>query len=106
MLKKGGIIKASQVSHYSQVLLVPKPDGSSRMCVNCIALNACTPDVSFPIPNIRQLYVRMRTKKPTIFGVMDLTQGYHQAPLTFQHLLSQHSSPFVEFISLLAYHLG
>ena len=25
----------------------------------------------------------MGTKKPTIFGVMDLTQGYHQAPLTF-----------------------
>ena len=77
MLKKGGIIEPSQASHYSQVLLVPKPDGSSRMCINYIALNACTPDVSFPIPNIRQLFVRMGTKKPTIFGVMDLTQGYH-----------------------------
>ena len=43
----------------------------------------CAPDVSFPIPNIRQLFVRMETKKPTIFGVVDLTQGYHQAPLTF-----------------------
>ena len=47
------------------------------------ALNACTPDVSFPIPNIRQLFARMGTKKPTIFGVMDLTQDYLQAPLTF-----------------------
>ena len=75
-------IEPSQASHYSQVLLVPKPDGSSRMCVNYIALNACT-DVSFPIPNIRQLFVRMGTKKPTISGVMDLTQSYHQAPLTF-----------------------
>ena len=83
MLKKGGIIEPSQASHYSQALLVPKPDGSSRMCINYIALNACTPDVGFPIPNIRQLFVRMGTKKPTIFGVMDLTQGYHQAPLTF-----------------------
>ena len=51
-LKKGGIIEPSQASHYSQVLLVPKPDGSSRMCINYITLNACTPDVSFPIPNI------------------------------------------------------
>ena len=83
MLKKGGIIEPSQASQYSQVLLVPKPDGSSRMCINYIALNACTPDVSFPIPNIRQLFVRTGTKKPTIFGVMDLTQGYHQGPLTF-----------------------
>ena len=47
-LKKRGIIEASQVSHYSQVLLVPKPDGSSRMCMNYIALNARAPDVSFP----------------------------------------------------------
>ena len=42
-----------------------------------------TPDVSFPIPNIRQLFVRIGTKKPTIFGMMDLSQGYHQAPPTF-----------------------
>ena len=41
------------------------------------------PDVSFPAPNILQLFVRMGTKKPTRFGVMDLTQGYHQAPSTF-----------------------
>ena len=39
--------------------------------------------ITFPIPNIRQLFARMGTKKPTIFGVMDLTQDYHQAPLTF-----------------------
>ena len=69
ILKKGGIIEPSQASHYSQVLLAPKPDGSSRMCINYIASNACTPDVSFPIPNIRQLFVRMKTKKPTIFGL-------------------------------------
>ena len=50
MLKKGGIIEPSEASQYRQVLLVPKPDGSSRMCVNYIALNACTPDVSFPTP--------------------------------------------------------
>ena len=80
MLKKGGITEPSQASHYIQVLLVPKPDGSSRMRLNYIALNTCTPDVSFPLPNILQLFVRMGTKKPTIFEVMDLTQGYHQAP--------------------------
>ena len=77
------MIELSQASHYSQVLLVPKPDGSSCTCINYIALNACTPDVSFPIPNIRQLFVRMGTKKLTIFGVADLTRGYYQAPLTF-----------------------
>ena len=37
MLRKGGMIEPSQASHYSQVILVPKPDGSSRMCINYIA---------------------------------------------------------------------
>ena len=41
ILKKGGIRGPSQASQYSRVLLVPKPDRSSRMCVNYIALNAC-----------------------------------------------------------------
>ena len=43
---------------------------------------------------IRQLFVRMGTKKPTIFGVMDLTQGYRQAPLTFA---SRASTAFITF---------
>ena len=106
MLKKGGIIEPSQASHYSQVLLVQKPDGSSRMCINYIAWNACTPDVSFPIPNIQQLFVRMGTKKPTIFGVMDLTQGYHQAPLTCATRAFTAFITFCGVYSLLAYHLG
>ena len=38
-------------SHYSQVLLVPKPDQIFRMCVDYRALNDCTPDASWPIPN-------------------------------------------------------
>ena len=38
--------------------------------------------VGFLVP-IRQLFVRMGTKKPSIFGLMDLTQAYHEAPLTF-----------------------
>ena len=76
------------------------------MRINHIALNACTPDASFPIPNIRQLFVRMATKKPTIFGVMDLTQGYHQAPLTFETRAFTAFITFCEVISLLAYHLG
>ena len=42
------------------------------MCVDYRALNDCTPDVSWPIPNIAGY----------LFGIMDLTQGYHQAPLS------------------------
>ena len=81
-LKKQGIIENSNATHYSQVLMVPKPDGSSRMCIDYRSLNDCTPDASWPIPNIAEMLRRIGTQKPKIFGVMDLTQGYHQAPLT------------------------
>ena len=45
-------------------------------------LNDCTADVSWPIPNITEMFRRIGSQKPKIFGIMDLTQGYHQAPLT------------------------
>ena len=77
-LLKQGIIVKSQASHYSQVLLVPKPDSTFRMCVDYRALN----DASWPIPNITEMLRRIGSRKPKIFGSMDLTQGYHQAPLS------------------------
>ena len=46
-----GILEKSQSPHYSQILMVPKPDGTFRMCVDCRALNDCTADTSWPIPN-------------------------------------------------------
>ena len=52
------------------------------MCVDYRALNDCTPDASWPIPNIAEMLRRIVSRKPKIFGIMDLTQGYHQAPLS------------------------
>ena len=66
----------------SQALLVPKPDSTFRMCVDYRALNDCTPDAIWPIPNIAEMLQSIGSRKPKIFGSMDLTQGYHQAPLS------------------------
>ena len=52
------------------------------MCVDYRALNDCTPDASWPIPNIAEMLRRIGSRKPKIFGIMDLTRGYHQAPLS------------------------
>ena len=52
------------------------------MCVDYRALNDCTPDASWPIPNIAKMLRRIGSRKPKIFGIMDLIQGYHQAPLS------------------------
>jgi hypothetical protein len=76
-LANQGIIRVSQAAHYSQVLMVPK----WRMCVDFRALNDCTLDASWPIPNIAEMLRPIGAQRCKIFGVMDLTQGYHQAPL-------------------------
>ena len=70
------------------------------MCVNYRALNDCTADASWPIPNIAEMLRSMGSQKPKIFGIMDLTQGYHQAPLTSQQEHTLHSLPFLGHISL------
>ena len=58
--------------------MVSKPDGALRMCVDYRALNDCTADVSWPIPNIAETIRRIGSQKPKIFGIMDLTQGYRR----------------------------
>ena len=78
-----GIVEKSQSPHYSQILMVPRPNGTFRMCVDNRALNDCAADASWPLPNIAAMLRRIGSQKPKIFGIMDHTQGYHQAPLTF-----------------------
>ena len=80
MLISQGIVEKSQSPHYSQILMVP--NGTLGICVNYRASNGCTADASWPISNIAEMLKRIGSQKPKIFGIMDLTQGYHQAPLT------------------------
>ena len=54
-LLRQGIIRKSTSPHYSEVLLAPKPDNTFCMCVDYRALNDCTPDASWPIPNIAEM---------------------------------------------------
>ena len=81
-LLKLGIIVKSPASYYSQIIIASKPDGKTRFCIDYRRLNDCTENASWPIPNIRSLLARLGEKKSNTFGVMDLTSGYHQAPLT------------------------
>ena len=61
--------------------MVNKTADTHRTCIDYRALNECIEPASFPLPNIKHLFERIGNKKPDIYGVMDLTAGYHQAPL-------------------------
>lgn len=84
LYKKLGVIEPSLATEYSQVHLVPKPKkGEWRFCLDFVRLNEATQGTeSWPIPNIPALLQRVGNKRPKVFGVMDMTSGYHQAPLS------------------------
>jgi hypothetical protein len=92
-LLEAGVIRPSQASEYSQILLVPKPDGSWRFCVDYRALNALLTNMGWPLPNIDRLLRRLGAKRAKYFAVLDLTAGYHQV------LLSENSRRFAAFIT-------
>ena len=92
LLLQLGVLNVSQASEYSPVHLVPKPDGSWRFCIDFRRLNSITKSMGWPIPNIKQLLDRLGAKRPKYFGVVDLTSGYHQAPLAAD---SQHLTAFI-----------
>ena len=81
---KSGVIEPSPAVYYNHPVIVSKTDGKSRFCVDYRNLNNCTLGGSWPIPNIRTLFERIGGQEPDTFGVMDLTSGYHQAPITAQ----------------------
>jgi transposase InsO family protein len=81
-LLKAGIIEPSNASYYSQVILASKPDETWRFCIDYRKLNDCTRSASWPIPDIKQMFNRLGTHHSNLYGVMDLTSGYHQAPVS------------------------
>ena len=82
LLLDQGIIQRSKAQYYSQVILAPKPNDEWRFCVDYRNLNAASDSGSHPISNIKQMLNRIGDHKSKIYGVLDLTQGYHQCSLT------------------------
>ena len=76
-----GVIRPSQAEYYSQVHLTPKSNGKWRFCIDYRPLNLACKGMGWPIPNIEQMIQRLGQKRAKYYAKIDLTSGYHQAPL-------------------------
>jgi len=77
-----GIIRDSQASYWSQVLLTPKPNNKWRFCIDFRNLNEATESFGWPIPNIPIMLQRFGAYQAKFFAIFDFTQGYFQCPIS------------------------
>ena len=70
-----GMITDSESPYTCPILLVPKPDGSLRLCVDYRNLNKLAILNKYPLPRMDKLRDRVAGAK--VFTKLDLKDGYH-----------------------------
>ncbi|KAL2242652.1 UNVERIFIED_CONTAM: Retrovirus-related Pol polyprotein from transposon [Sesamum indicum] len=76
LLNAGYIMEVQYTNWLSNVVVVPKPGGKWRVCIDFTDLNKACPKDPYPLPRIDALVDS--TAGYELFSMMDAYQGYHQ----------------------------
>ncbi len=79
MMLEMGVIEPSRSEWSSPVVIVPKKDGTLRVCIDFRKLNAQSRFDAYPMPRIDDLLERIGQAR--YITTLDLCKGYWQVPL-------------------------
>lgn len=93
LLLRQGIIRESESSYASPIVLVRKKDGNLRMCCDFRMLNDKTVRDAHPLPRIQESMDSLAGSK--FFTLLDLKSAYNQIPVAEQDIhKTAFSTPF------------
>ena len=90
-LLREGIIEPSDSPWAAPIVMVPKADGSLRMCTDFRKLNSVTVPESFPMPRMESLLDKLGGAR--YLTKLDMTKGYYNIPIVAEHV------PFTGFVT-------
>ncbi|GFX38851.1 hypothetical protein TNCV_1890151 [Trichonephila clavipes] len=85
-----GIIEECESPYASPVVLIPKPNGTFRLCIDYRKLNEITIADTYPLPRMDDLL--HQAKLTPFMSTLDLRAGYHQVKV---HVEDQDKTAFV-----------
>lgn len=74
-----GVIRPSSSPWMSPVVIVPKPNGGWRLCVDMRLLNSCTHPDPYPLPTVDEMHAAMGGC--TMWSKMDFVSGFWQVEI-------------------------